>query len=119
MQTQPTLLAALAAIAAGRDHIRTAEFAKAVNREPQTCRKNYCLTGTCFGVRPIKVGAFLLWPVAATAAVLNGLGAGTQLQRGSDGEDSLRPPQPASLPSSRRRVRPPNGRASNPRRTVA
>ena len=42
-------------IAAGRDHIKTAEFANAINRATQTVRKNYCLTGECFGIRPVKV----------------------------------------------------------------
>lgn len=61
---------ALAAIAAGRDHIQTAEFAKAANRAPQTVRKNYCQRGECFGVRPVKFGNRLLWPVVDIAALL-------------------------------------------------
>jgi hypothetical protein len=60
----------LAKIAAGRDHIKTAEFAKATNRATQTIRKNYSTAGHCFGVRPCKVGNILLWPVAATAKLL-------------------------------------------------
>jgi hypothetical protein len=63
---------ALAAIAAGRDFISTAEFARAANRSSQTLRKNYCLTGKCFGVRPVKFGNRLLWPVSAIAALLTG-----------------------------------------------
>lgn len=63
---------ALATIAAGRDHIKTAEFAHATNRAGQTIRKNYCLTGECFGIRPIKFGNRLLWPVKEIAALLNG-----------------------------------------------
>lgn len=62
----------LAEIAAGRDHIQTAEFARAANRASQTIRKNYCLTGECFGIRPIKFGNRLLWPVAQIAALLSG-----------------------------------------------
>ena len=65
-------LASLAAIAAGRDHITTAEFAHATSKSPQTIRKNYCLQGACFGIRPIKVGNNLLWPVVETAALLCG-----------------------------------------------
>lgn len=65
-------LEALAAIAEGRDHIRTNEFARAFNKAPQTIRKNYCLTGECYGIRPVKVGNSLLWPVAPTAARLTG-----------------------------------------------
>ena len=62
----------LAAIAATRDHIQTAEFARAINRATQTVRKNYCLTGHCFGIRPVKFGNRLLWPVAQVAALLEG-----------------------------------------------
>jgi hypothetical protein len=65
-------LAALTAIAAGRDHLITGEFAKAVNRAGQTIRKNYCLKGECFGIRPVKIGNRLLWPVAQIAALLSG-----------------------------------------------
>lgn len=63
---------ALAAIAAGRDHIQTAEFARATNRASQTIRKNYCLTGECFGIRPVKFGNRLLWAVVDIARLLNG-----------------------------------------------
>jgi hypothetical protein len=70
MQTTLTLPKALETIAAGRDHIQTAEFARATNRACQTIRKNHCLTGECFGIRPIKFGNRLQWPVAAVAALL-------------------------------------------------
>ena len=63
-------LPALAEIAANRDHLQTAEFARAFNRASQTIRKNYSLTGECFGIRPVKVGNRLLWPVDATAKLL-------------------------------------------------
>lgn len=63
---------ALAQIAAGRDHISTAEYGHATGRAGQTIRKNYCLTGHCFGIRPIKFGNKLLWPVAQIAALLDG-----------------------------------------------
>lgn len=66
---------ALAQIATGRDHIQTSEFARATNRAPQTVRKNYCLTGECFGIRPVKFGNRLLWPVASIAALLTGVTA--------------------------------------------
>ena len=64
----------LAVIAAGRDFITTAEFAKAFNKAPQTVRKNYCLTGECYGVRPVKPPKSngLLWPVAGAGAALRG-----------------------------------------------
>jgi hypothetical protein len=68
----PTSPAALAQIAAGRDHINTSEFGRAIDRADQTIRKNYCYTGHCFGIRPVKFGNKLLWPVSAIAALLNG-----------------------------------------------
>lgn len=71
MQSNITL-PGLAAAAQGRDYIKTAEFAHFICRAPQTILKNHCLTGECFGIRPIKQGKFLLWPVAEIAALLNG-----------------------------------------------
>ena len=63
---------ALAEVAAGRDHINTNEFAHVTTRATQTIRKNYCMTGECFGIRPVKFGNRLLWPVAQIAALLAG-----------------------------------------------
>jgi hypothetical protein len=62
----------LATISAGRDHIQTAEFARAIGRACQTIRKSYCYNGHCFGVKPVKFGNRLLWPVADIATLLNG-----------------------------------------------
>ncbi len=64
--------AELARIAQGRDHFQTGEFAKAICKAAQTIRKNYCLTGEAYGIRPVKVGNRLLWPVQEIAALLNG-----------------------------------------------
>jgi hypothetical protein len=61
---------ALAEIAAGRDHIQTSEYGRAINRSSHTIRKYFQATGECFGVQPVKVGNRLLWPVAAVAALL-------------------------------------------------
>ncbi|WP_426117289.1 hypothetical protein [Massilia sp. PWRC2] len=72
MQVTSNIPPALAAISAGRDHINTSEFARATDRAGQTIRKNYCYTGHCFGIRPIKFGNRLLWPVAQIAALLSG-----------------------------------------------
>lgn len=63
---------ALAEISAGRDHIQTFEFARAFSRASQTIRKSYCLTGHYLGIRPIKLGNRLMWPVSEIAALLNG-----------------------------------------------
>jgi len=62
----------LARIAQGRDFLTTGEFARALNRAPQTVRKNLCLQGHCFGIKPRHVAGRLLWPVSDTAALLGG-----------------------------------------------
>ena len=69
---EQSLPPALAKISAGRDHIKTAEFAKAFSRATQTVRKQHSQTGKCFGIAPRKVGNFLLWPVTDIAAKLEG-----------------------------------------------
>ena len=56
---------ALAAVAQGRDHVKTAEFAHAMSRATQTILKNHCLTGECFGIRPLKSGKLLLLSLSA------------------------------------------------------
>lgn len=62
----------LLAVAGSRDLITTPEFAKVFNVQPQTVRKNYCLTGEAYGVRPTKIGNRLLWSVARVAERLRG-----------------------------------------------
>ena len=63
---------ALAAVAQGRDFIKTGEFAHAMSCAVATVHKNHCLRGECYGVRPRKVGKQLLWPVADVALALSG-----------------------------------------------
>lgn len=62
----------LLAVADGRDLITTPEFAQVFNVRPQTVRKNYCLTGEAYGIRPTKIGNRLLWSVAKVAKRLQG-----------------------------------------------
>lgn len=66
---------ALAQIAAGRDHINTSEFARSISRANQTLRKLLCQQGHAFGIRPIKFGGRLLWPVAEIAGLFSGAAA--------------------------------------------
>jgi hypothetical protein len=66
------LLVKLSRVAHNRDHISTNEFAQSITRASQTIRKNYCLTGEAFGIRPIKIGRRLLWPVRDIAQLLIG-----------------------------------------------
>ena len=51
--------------------IVTADFAKAVKCATQTIRKNYCLTGHCYGIVPVKIGGKLLWRVSDVAELLS------------------------------------------------
>jgi hypothetical protein len=68
----PSIPFGLASLAGNRDAITTAEFAKAISGSQQTLRKNYCLTGNAYGIKPIKVGNRLLWPVEKIARLING-----------------------------------------------
>lgn len=63
----------LSAIAGNRDFICTPEIAQVFNVASQTIRKNYCLTGEAYGIRPIKIGNRLLWSVAKIAEKLQGV----------------------------------------------
>lgn len=62
----------LSAIAGNRDLITTPEIATIFCVKPQTVRKNFCLTGEAYGIRPTKVGNRLLWSVAKIAERLEG-----------------------------------------------
>lgn len=62
----------LSMLAGNRDAITTAEFAEAISGSQQTLRKNYCLTGNAYGIKPIKIGNRLLWPVEKIARLING-----------------------------------------------
>ena len=75
MQAKPLIPIppALAEVAAGRDHISTREFGKAINKAPQTIRKNFCVDGEAYGIRPTKIGNGLIWPVVGVAALLAGM----------------------------------------------
>lgn len=72
MAMQVTIPPALAEISQGRDHLFTDEFSRALGCKPQTARKNHCLTGACYGIRPIRLGNKLLWPVVEVARLLQG-----------------------------------------------
>ena len=54
------------------DLATTEVFAQSAKCSAKTVRKNYCLTGHCYGIKPVKVGGRLLWPVSEIAKLLNG-----------------------------------------------
>ena len=62
----------LSTVAGNSDLITTIEFANAFRVASQTVRKNYSLTGECYGIKPIKIGNRLLWSVAKVAERLRG-----------------------------------------------
>ncbi len=62
----------LSKVAGDRDLITTSEFAQVINVATQTIRKNYCLTGQAYGIRPIKIGSRLLWNVNQIAQLIQG-----------------------------------------------
>ena len=69
---QNPLPSGLAEIACNRDFITTHEIAKIFSVKPQTVRKNFCLTGEVYGIKPTKIGNRLLWSVAKIAERLRG-----------------------------------------------
>ena len=76
-ETEPQLPPGMAVLAAGRDHLRTTEFAALMGITAQTARKNYCKRGSCYDIRPIKLpNRRLMWPVSATAALLRSAESG-------------------------------------------
>lgn len=56
--------------------LNTADFAHAICRNPQTIRKNLCLTGEAYGIRPQKIGGRLLWPAEQVEKLCLGENAG-------------------------------------------
>lgn len=71
-QAIPTLHEAVLRCTAGRPHATTEEFGHLTGKAPQTIRKNFSQTGTCFGIQPLKLGNRLLWPTDAIARLLEG-----------------------------------------------
>lgn len=62
----------LSSLAGDRDLITTRSFSKAINKAEQTIRKEYCLKGEAFGIKPIKLGNQLFWPVIEIAKLIRG-----------------------------------------------
>ena len=61
---------ALTKVASNRDLISTHEYGTLIDKTAQTIRKNYCLTGEAFGIRPIKIGNRLMWRVNDVARLI-------------------------------------------------
>ncbi len=52
--------------------LKTEPFAECVGRTAHTIRILHSKTGQAFGIKPLKVGRFLLWPVDQVNALLGG-----------------------------------------------
>ncbi len=63
-------LAYLATVKASRDHLNTAELAEVLGKSKQTIRKLHCLDGAAFGIRPVKIGNALSWPIVDVERLL-------------------------------------------------
>jgi len=62
----------LARVANGRDNILTHELGAVTNTATQTIRKHLCQTGSFHGIRPIKIGGRLQFPVIEVAKLVRG-----------------------------------------------
>lgn len=62
----------LARLAANRDNLLTHELAIATNTATQTIRKHLCQTGSFHGIKPIKIGGKLQFPVMEVAKLIRG-----------------------------------------------
>ncbi|MDA8254409.1 MAG: hypothetical protein M0Z99_02010 [Betaproteobacteria bacterium] len=61
---------ALAEIAKTRDYLTTAEFGNLIRRAGTTIRQKLCEQKHVYGIRPIKVGGRLAWPIEEVAKIL-------------------------------------------------
>jgi hypothetical protein len=72
MKTFTEIPDGLALIAQNRDNILTHEVALATNTATQTIRKHLCQTGSFHGIKPIKIGGKLQFPVGEVAKLIRG-----------------------------------------------
>lgn len=70
----PEIPEGLANIAKGRDNILTHELGAATNTATQTIRKHLCQTGSFHGIKPIRIGGRLQFPVGEVAKLVRGEG---------------------------------------------
>jgi hypothetical protein len=62
----------LAELAAVTDFLLTDELAHYLRCKAQTIRKAYSSTGNYLGIRPVKPGSRLLWPLTEVTRMLAG-----------------------------------------------
>ncbi len=62
----------LATIANGRDNILTHDVGLVTNTATQTIRRHLCHSGSFHGIKPIKIGGRLQFPVREIAKLIRG-----------------------------------------------
>ena len=72
MKSSQEIPEGLARLANGRDNILTHELGLATNTTTQTIRKHLCQTGSFHGIKPIKIGGRLQFPVGEVAKLVRG-----------------------------------------------
>ena len=72
MKSSQDIPEGLARLANGRDNILTHELGLATNTATQTIRKHLCQTGSFHGIKPIKIGGRLQFPVGEVARLVRG-----------------------------------------------
>ena len=72
MKSSQEIPEGLARLANGRDNILTHELGLATNTATQTIRKHLCQTGSFHGIKPIKIGGRLQFPVGEVARLVRG-----------------------------------------------
>lgn len=73
MSQNATMPPALAELARTKDFLKTEEFARVLCCMAQTIFKAHSKNGHYLGVRPLKVGIRLLWPIADIWSLLQSL----------------------------------------------
>lgn len=69
MNQSVPVTSALTVLAAGSDFLLTDELARFLRCASQTIRKAYSATGHYLGIRPLKLGSRLLWPIKEVVRV--------------------------------------------------
>ena len=74
MKSSQEIPEGLARLANGRDNILTHELGLATNTATQTIRRHLCQKGSFHGLKPIKIGGRLQFPVCDVAKLVRGEG---------------------------------------------
>lgn len=74
MNHTASMLSKLTALAATTDYLITDELADVLSRASPTIYKSHSSTGHYFGIRPVKLGNRLLWPIEEVIKMFTAMG---------------------------------------------